>query len=531
MSDCVGEGATTIETKRRSRALAAFALADRLGVSPQIACADVVDGFDDHGIDAIGIDGDTVVLVQSKFDNRGNGSPAQGDVGKFVQGVRDLLIPRLDRFNARVQAKQTEILHALDNADTEFALIFAHTGSQPLSSHAQQLIDDLLDEQNDAAEILTFVHLDQAALHAMVKQSIGGNAPDLSVTLYDWGKTTDPYEAYYGQVDASDVADWWASHRTTLFDSNLRKFKHDSKVNEALVNTLLVDPEKFWYFNNGITVLCERIAKKPVGGGGRKSGKFDFGKATVVNGAQTVGSIGVAAGRDPAKVADARIHARFISLEHCPDGFSSDVTRATNTQNRVDRRDFVSLDPEQERLRSELQLEQSKVYAVKTGEPDPRPEHGCTVVDATIALACAHSVELAVLAKREIGRLWEEVGQDPYQQIFPPQLSATKLWHAVQVLRTVEAKLDAERSALDGRDRQISVHANRLITHRVFTELAPGTLDADEATFASELSRVDGLTKEALDGVTREMAAHYSTNYVPPLFKNLTKCRDLLARL
>jgi len=196
-------------------------------------------------------------------------------------------------------------------------------------------------------------------------------------------------------------------------DRNLRKFIHDSSVDAAITATLLSEPSRFWYFNNGITVLCDRIEKAPAGGASRKSGKFVFEGATVVNGAQTVGSIGRAADADANQVADARVHTRFISLEDCPPDFATDVTRATNTQNRVERRDFVAIDHEQERLRTDLQLEQGKIYAIKTGEPDPPPIHGCTVVDATIALACAHSPDLAVQAKREIGRLWEDVAKPP----------------------------------------------------------------------------------------------------------------------
>ena len=49
----------------------------------------------------------------------------------------------------------------------------------------------------------------------------------------------------------------------------------------------------------------------------------------------------------------------------------------------------------------------------RAAEPDPPVESGCTLTEATNALACAHSVDLAVQAKREIGRLWEDVSRSP----------------------------------------------------------------------------------------------------------------------
>ena len=114
---------------------------------------------------------------------------------------------------------------------------------------------------------------------------------------------------------ASDVARWWANHSKSLFGQNVRMVLPDSAVNDSMVQTLLEHPEYFWYFNNGMTVLCERIAKAPKGGASRKSGQFLFERASVVNGAQTVGCIGNAATRNDEKVSSAFVHVRFISLK------------------------------------------------------------------------------------------------------------------------------------------------------------------------------------------------------------------------
>ncbi|XPP25967.1 MAG: AIPR family protein [Leucobacter sp.] len=153
---------------------------------------------------------------------------------------------------------------------------------------------------------------------------------------------SEPYTAYYGQVEATELAEWWKSHRSNLFDRNIRKFIVDSEVNVALATTLESEPEHFWYFNNGITVLCDQVVRAPVGGASRRTGKFELRGATVVNGAQTVGTIGRFAERDPAAVSNARVQVRFISLEASSNRFDALVTRATNTQNRVERRDFVA---------------------------------------------------------------------------------------------------------------------------------------------------------------------------------------------
>jgi hypothetical protein len=530
MSDYTGRPQLEIDVKCLSRALAAFALAECAQISPVEAAVDVVDGFGDHGIDAIGIQNNLVLVVQSKWNQDGKGSPALSDVETFSRGFSDLIYPRFERFNKKIREKSEDLRAALDNINVRFEVVLVHSGQQPLSHEAQNVIDDLLrDNNDDSGELVTFRYLGQADLHAIVRQGVAGTSPDLAVTLHDWGSTQEPYRAFYGQVDATEVAEWWQAHRATLFDRNLRKFIYDSSVNAAITSTLLKDPAKFWYFNNGITALCNRVQKAPVGGSSRRSGKFVFEGATVVNGAQTVGSIGRAAELEPSKVSDARVHVRFISLENCPEDFAVQVTRATNTQNRVERRDFVAIDPEQERLRTHLLLEQGKTYAIKTGEPDPAPNQGCTVVEATIALACAHSADLAVQAKREIGRLWEDVSKQPYKLLFNSSVTATRLWRAVEVLRAVDDTLRDEQENLEGRDRQVAVHGNRLIAHAVFAAMPKNALEIRDMEIITV--GVPELTHRALSEVRQIVERDYSSNILAALFKNASRCRDVIGKL
>lgn len=87
------------------------------------------------------------------------------------------------------------------------------------------------------------------------------------------------------------------------------------------MQSVLTTPERFWYLNNGITALCDRIRKKPIGGADRKIGEFTCEGVSIVNGAQTVGSITTARAKDPEAVSNARVAVRFISLENCPRTF------------------------------------------------------------------------------------------------------------------------------------------------------------------------------------------------------------------
>src|ERR1019366_3289242 len=193
----------------------------------------------------------------------------------------------------------------------------------------------------------------------------------------------------------------------------------------------------------------------------------------VVNGAQTVGTIVDAAKTNPDALQSARVLVRLVSLDNCPEGFADEITRAANTQNRIEKRDFAALDPNQKRLRTELYLENQKEYAYQTGEQPPQGDSGCTLDEAAVALACrAPDVSLAVQAKREVGMLYEDISKPPYITIFNASTTAKTLWQSVTTLRTVESALKNEQQQRIGKEQLILIHGNRFILHLVFQELS-----------------------------------------------------------
>jgi hypothetical protein len=350
--------------------------------------------------------------------------------------------------------------------------------------------------------------------------------------LENWGTISEPYEAFYGVVDATTVSNWYERHGNKLFAQNIRSVLGNTSVNNSLVETLSRNADHFWYFNNGVTVLCDTIRKKIRGANTRTFGEFVVTGASVVNGAQTVASIHTAVNGKGDQACEAKVWARFISLESCPDDFAADVTRATNTQNTVETRDFVSLDPEQQRLRTELSLSLRKTYSIKRGDVRPPDEHGCTVTDATLALACANrDANLAVLAKNSIGRLWESIERPPYQILFNPSVTPYRVWRCVEVLRSVENALDQEKILLEGRSRSIAVQGNRIVLHLVFRMLELDRVDDPEFDWEMQVSKVTSLVKGILPLLIKSVETMYGNNYITSLFKNAGRCRDIVQRV
>jgi hypothetical protein len=389
-------------------------------------------------------------------------------------------------------------------------------------------MDDYITTLNDPTEVALFTYLNQGAIYKLLVDDTLSAQIDLTVELSDWGRLEGPPDAVYGHVSGTEVAGWLRDHGPHLFDRNVRLVLSNSEVNASVLETIEESPERFWYFNNGVTALCESIDKAPAGGTERRQGTFGLKGVSIVNGAQTVGTLARAQRQGKQQELDAvRVLVRFISLESAPDDFGKRVTRATNTQNVIGGRDFVGLDPEQTRLRDDFSVD-GLTYAIRSGEERPDPEKGCEFTEAAVALACSHSSGLATQAKREVSRLWDDTSKSPYKALFNASTTYLRIWRSVKILRAVETALEQLKSGLGNRERGYAVHGNRLVAHVVFAELDLSEIENPVADWDLVIARVPDLTAKILHIMTQKGESEYS-GYTASLFKNATKTDHLAA--
>lgn len=530
VSDLSKHGAEFVEQARLTRALAAFVLTKVAGLSAEDAAACVTDGPGDNGIDAIAfVDSEPprLYLVQSKWTDAGNGGGATlEEMMKFQKGLADLVTMNWERFNRKVVARVAELDNALLNTDLRIEVIFVTMGTPQLAPAVAGHMDDYIATLNDPTEVALFTYLNQGAVYKLLVDDTLSAQIDLTVELSDWGRLEGPPDAVYGHVGGAEVAGWLRDHGPHLFDRNVRLVLSNSAVNASVLETIEESPERFWYFNNGVTALCESIDKAPAGGTERRQGTFGLKGVSIVNGAQTVGTLARALRQGKQQELDAvRVMVRFISLESAPDDFGKRVTRATNTQNVIGGRDFVGLDPQQTRLRDDFSVD-GLTYAIRSGEERPDPEKGCEFTEAAVALACARSSTLATQAKREVSKLWDDTSKAPYKALFNAGTTYLRVWRSVQVLRAVEAELDRLKGGLGNRERGYAVHGNRLVAHVVFAKLGSAEIDDPAASWGLVLAQVPDLTAKALHTMTKNGEAEYG-GYTASLFKNATKTEDL----
>ncbi|HVV27787.1 MAG TPA: AIPR family protein [Rhizomicrobium sp.] len=310
-------------------------------------------------------------------------------------------------------------------------------------------------------------HLKQSDVYGLITSLSEPNRIDLAITLKNFGFIEKPFLAYYGQTSALEISEWWKKHGTAICTRNIRQLLPKSAVNEAMRQTLLGQPDNFWYFNNGVTIICDSLQKTLTGAPARDIGLFNCKGVSVVNGAQTVGIIG--SGFVGSETNTPWVQIRIISLETAPTDFDRLITQATNFQNAVSARDFVSMDAHQQRIAMDFSLDKRR-YVYKSGDDEPQGSAGCTVTEATQALSCAISMEMAVLVKRNLSELWADVTLPPYTTLFNDNVTSEIVWKAVQIMRTVDAELQNLRSQEHPMADFVGVHLNYALLHLVFRD-------------------------------------------------------------
>lgn len=520
-----------IENTTLSRGVCALGLSYLTDIDPATAALQIVDGFNDNGIDAIYFDAGEKILyfVQSKWNNAHGGGIENGDVLKFLQGAKDLMNSHYDRFNHKVRSRENEIERALGLA-SKVIISIIYSGSGSFGDHNKNSIDNFIEEVDDTKELVNSVVINQNQLHSFILQGAQGSPVSDEIKLFSWGTVEEPVRAYYGQISAIDLANLSKKYGHRLFSKNIRTFLgSDSSVNRGIIDTIKENPESFWYFNNGVTALAQGIGRRAIGGANRDSGQFQCDGLSIVNGAQTVGSIASIVDENPDELCNAKVSMRIISLDDAPDGFATFITRNNNTQNKIDTRNFVALDAQQERLKTEF-LVDGIDYEYRQGEIEHSSATRLGLVEATVALACLNEdVDLSTQAKREIGRLWEDIDRPPYKKLFNQNTNSEAVWKLVKSFRRIDGAITVKATNSIGKDRSILIHGNRLIAHICYQHLANNGAQGDLANVTDAV--LEATVNENFDLLAADIQENHPDSYIASLFKNQTKCREIKDRL
>lgn len=520
-----------------TRALAAYSIQNHAQVTSSIASESIVDGSGDNGIDAIHYDvhSKCLFIVQSKWIHSGSGEPENGEIKKFISGIKDLMNFSFDRFNDKIRKKEIIIQNAVCDPKTKYQIILTYTGINNLAEPSRRDLNDFLEELNDASELIFLSVFNQTRIHTSLVSSTEIQKPiDQVIQLKYFGKVTEPYYGYYGQVNGLEIYGWWDKYRKRLFAKNIRGVLGDTEVNKDIAKTLDENPEHFWFYNNGITLVADSVEKNMVGGASTEFGQFTCENISIVNGAQTVSTIGKFGEQDIAKLDKVFVSVRIIQLKGSEENFGQKITKANNTQNRVKNRDFVTFDQEQTRIREELLIDGID-YRISRGEFEKNDQISFDLVESTTALSCAsNDISIVVQLKREIGLLWDDLENAPYKKLFNPSVTGRFVYNCVRTQRIIELAIrNKEKELISGRDKSIVIHGNRIIALLIYKTINTKKYHTEKFNFDNQ--NLVGIMEDKVDVIFNQLKTIIDSEFdkaiIVTVFKNKTKCQDIVEKI
>ncbi|HIW04841.1 MAG TPA: AIPR family protein [Firmicutes bacterium] len=139
-----------------------------------------------------------------------------------------------------------------------------------------------------------------------------------------------------------------------IFDKNIREYLGNTGVNKNIYNTLMspTDRKNFFYYNNGITIICDKIDSTvtKVHTGTNLSVSFNIHNPQIVNGCQTVNSIyEVLKNTNPAELynqfKDTFVMLKILQIDRISEeqqALYQNIVKYNNSQNSIDEKTFVS---------------------------------------------------------------------------------------------------------------------------------------------------------------------------------------------
>jgi hypothetical protein len=330
----------------------------------------------DNGPDAFYVDEDgrRAIIVVAKY-RVGGDAPLGRPFARELEAAYGRITASKTRTVRGKLGSVARQLNDLRREDPDYPVEVWGVGFGDIRAAAEAELDRIHDDETDN---VVFKIFDAARILAAIHERESRDAPAMSepVTLtlenhFRYSVDEQP-EAIVANLDALELAKLERKYGYRLFQANVRYLlRGKQKINEDIQNTLRQPEERdhFWYYNNGIAILCDRF-DDPKTTRGKTTVKIH--NLQIVNGCQTTATL--ARTIDALQDADppVQILARIIAADDESD-LSDSIPLYNNRQNAVLDRDLQSNDEVQNRLHSEFRkLTPPWFYERKRGEWEAR---------------------------------------------------------------------------------------------------------------------------------------------------------------
>jgi hypothetical protein len=285
-----------------------------------------------------------------------------------------------------------------------------------------------------------------------------------------------------------------------LFSDNIRVYLgDDGGYNKEIISSALADDNYlFWYLNNGITIVCDRVEYQK----GTRGPVINLSGFQIVNGAQTCNALFNAHKLDGKKVANVLLLVKIFE-SHRRD-ISNRVAITTNSQARINLRDLHSNDEVQKKI-EQILLNYHLYYERKKNQHIDKPASERIDALKLGQIILSYGLGEPDRAKTESDSIFGH----RYSIIFSERHDGEELYRLIKLYDEIERRRDEFR--LEQRRAMIDVEENRFLTYGHWHILFVVSLLADrDGVKIPALKDIQKYVDEAQELVAR-IANEYKT--------------------
>jgi len=279
----------------------------------------IVDGANDLGIDAylpVDFSDNTIRLFQSKYGT----SHSLEAIAKFKEDVKRLLGKDVTKMRP------------------ELAQLVTKIKEKNLKIKCCYVTDQKVKYEDEFIEVIDGEKIVQR-LWDRIKKPAAGKKSSIKLERMLRHENT-----ILGILKLRELTEFVSKSREYVFESNIRQWmQFKTTVNKGLRETLQNDPGKFFYYNNGITIVVSDFIEL-------ENNLIELHAPQIVNGAQTSNSI-----LDHAKRTKNMEGSMTVTIIKADDEQEqNNITKYRNSQNSVRGKDLVSLMDFHKSIKSQL---------------------------------------------------------------------------------------------------------------------------------------------------------------------------------
>ncbi|SEH08119.1 AIPR family protein [Candidatus Venteria ishoeyi] len=428
----------TDDTRLKSLAFVFLCVKTILDLEDEEAFDCLTEGSGDFGVDAIHIseeyDGEfTVSLFQAKYEHKkleaSSHFPETG-ISALINAIKHLFDPsaELQYINPRLRAKVEEVRSLIRDGYIPQVRALACNNGLIWNAATDEAI-----ERAGFGNQVTWEHLNHERLVTIIQAS-----KPVSDALQLSGKALvedmDFSRVLLGRVEVNEIATLIERHGERLLERNIRRYLglQGNRINEAISNTLHTDKRNFYFYNNGITLTCDKFSYNALQNGDYQ---VRIENLQIINGGQTCMTIFKTL-HDPQAYlfednSQAFVLLRLYQLPNNNEDLVRQITYATNSQNPVDLRDLRANDDRQQRLEMDIQQLGFSYHRKRTDRRTKSTDvTSGTAAEAILAVWRNKPHQAKFFIREHFGKL--------YNTIFTEQLNGAQVIIAVYLYRIAE---------------------------------------------------------------------------------------------